>query len=63
MESISKRGGNLTIGELIKNKQPNVYFKLIKFSKSNKDNNYKKLMEDASVFKRHRGALRQVRNG
>jgi hypothetical protein len=54
----------LTIGEIIKNKQPIIYYKLINFSKSNKDNtNYKKLMEDAPVFKRHHGALRQVRNG
>jgi hypothetical protein len=54
----------LAIWEIIKIKQPEVYNKLIKLSKTNDDNvNYKKLMEDAPVYKRHRGALRQVRHG
>jgi len=53
----------LAIGEIIKKKQPEVYYKLIKFSKSKTDNvDYKRLMEDAPVYKRHSGALRQVRH-
>jgi hypothetical protein len=52
----------LAIGEIIKNKQPDIYYKLIKLSKTKQDNvDYKKLMEDAPVYKRHGGALRQVR--
>jgi len=53
----------LAIGDIIKNKQPEVYYKLIKFSKNKAENiDYKRLMEDAPVYKRHSGALRQVRH-
>jgi hypothetical protein len=54
----------LAIGEIVRYKQPDIFNKLIKISKNKTDNiNFKKLMEDAPVYKRHRGALRQVRNG
>ena len=59
-----KEGDSLAIGDIIKNKQTDIYYKLIKLSKTEKDNtDYKRLMEDAPVYKRHRGVLRQVRNG
>lgn len=61
----------MTIGEILKFKQPDVYKKLIKLSNNNIQKkakkeeyvDFKRLMEDAPVFKRHRGALRQVRHG
>jgi hypothetical protein len=53
----------LAIGEIIKNKQPDIYYKLINLSKPKKDCiDFKRLMEDAPVYKRHGGALRQVRH-
>ncbi len=55
-----KVGDVLTIGEILKNKQPNVYYVLIFLSKDF-NINYKKLMEDAPVYIRYNGALRQVR--
>lgn len=53
----------MTIGEKIKRNQPDVYKKLIKITKNAKEEriNYRKMMEDAPVYKRHNGALRQVR--
>jgi hypothetical protein len=58
----------MTIGEILKIKQSDVYSKLIKFSKINiktkvkeEHNDYKRLMEEAPVYKRHNGAWRQVR--
>ncbi|MBP1926861.1 hypothetical protein J2Z76_002731 [Sedimentibacter acidaminivorans] len=62
----------MSIGEIVKAKQPSIYNKLKNISKSNnkinrndnknQDNiNYKRLMESASVYKRHKGAIRQVR--
>lgn len=58
-----KEGDVLKIGEIIKKKQPDVYKKLMKMSKRNENIDFKKLMEDAPVYKRHHGAWRQVRNG
>jgi hypothetical protein len=66
-----KRVTFLEIGEILRNKQPDVYKKLIKFSNTNnkkkvkKDEyvDFKRLMEDAPTYKRHHGAWRQVRNG
>lgn len=59
------RGEVMTIGEKIKRNQPDVYKKLIKVAKNAKEErvDYKKMMEDAPVYKRHCGAWRQVRNG
>ena len=54
----------MTIGEILKNKQPDVYKKLIKFSIEKEEKvDFKRMMEDAPVYKRHHGAWRQVRNG
>ncbi len=50
----------MTIGEKIKRNQPDVYKKLMKMTKKERID-YKKMMEDAPVYKRHNGALRQVR--
>lgn len=59
-----KEGDSLAIGEIIKNKQPDIYYKLIKLSKPKKEYiDFKRLMEEAPVYKRHGGALRQVRHG
>lgn len=66
-----ERGENLAIGDILKTKQPDVYRKLIKISRINNEGrgkneehiDFKRLMEDAPVYKRHRGAWRQVRNG
>ncbi|GEM_PF-2330595 len=54
----------MTIGEIIKKNQPDVYKKLMKLKKVKEERiDYKRLMEDAPVYKRHNGAWRQVRNG
>jgi len=60
----------LSIGDIIRKKQPDVYKKLISLSKSKSNKvkkeekiDFKRLMEDAPVYKRHNGAIRQVRNG
>jgi len=59
----------LSIGEIIRKQQPNVYKKLIGLSKckskvkKEEKIDFKRLMEDAPVYKRHNGAIRQVRNG
>ena len=56
----NKEGDVLKTGDIVRKKQPEVYKKLMKRSK--KENvNFKQLMEDAPVYKRHHGALRQVR--
>ncbi len=61
----------MAIGEILKTKQPDIYMKLMKISKiENKSKakkeeriDFKRLMEDAPVYKRHCGAWRQVRHG
>lgn len=66
----TKEGDVLEIGEIIRIKQPDIYKKLIKVSNTNNKNkvkkeehiDFKRLMEDAPVYKRHNGALRQVRH-
>lgn len=56
----------MTIGEIIKKNQPDVYKKLMRFSNTKKLKeekiDFKRLMEDAPVYKRHNGAWRQVRH-
>lgn len=62
----SKEGDVLKIGDIVRKKQPDVYRELMKIA-NNKGKNteayvdYKKMMEDAPVYKRHNGAWRQVR--
>jgi len=58
----------LSIGEIIRKQQPDVYKKLIGLSKCKSKKvkieekiDFKRLMEDAPVYKRHNGAWRQVR--
>lgn len=53
----------MTIGEIIKKNQPDIYIKLMKFCKKEKEEkiDYKRMMEDAPVYKRHNGAWRQVK--
>lgn len=53
----------MTIVEIIKKKQPDVYKQLMRFCRKVKEEkvDYKKLMEDSPVYKRHNGAWRQVR--
>lgn len=66
-----KEGDVLEIGEIIRINQPDVYKRLIKFSNNNNKSkvkkeghiDFKRLMEDAPVYKRHNRALRQVRHG
>lgn len=54
----------MEIGEIIRIKQPDVYKKLMRLKKAKEEKiDYKRLMEDAPVYKRHNGAWRQVRNG
>lgn len=60
----------MEIGEILRFKQPDVYKKLIKLSNTNIQKkvkkeeyvDFKRLMEDAPVYKRHHGAWRQVRH-
>lgn len=60
----------MEIGKIVRIKQPYVYKRLIRFSNTNNKSkvkkeehiNFKRLMEDAPVYKRHNGALRQVRH-
>jgi len=66
---MQEEGDDLAIGEILRTKQPDIYKKLKKFSNTNKKSkikkeeyiDFKRLMEDAPVYKRHCGALRQVR--
>lgn len=59
----------MSIGEIVKKQQPDVYQELIRLckckSKVKKEEkiDFKRLMEDDPVYKRHNGAVRQVRNG
>jgi hypothetical protein len=58
-----KEGDVLKIGDIVRKKQPDVYKKLMKMCQKKENIDFKKLMEDAPVYKRHHGAWRQVRNG
>ena len=61
-----REGDGLSIGEVIKKQQPDVYQELIRLSKrkvKKEKIDFKRLMEDAPVYKRHNGAWRQVRDG
>ena len=53
-------GEVMTIGDIIKLKQPKIYIIFVNFIAEEKIN-YKNLMEDAPVYKRHNGAWKQVR--
>ena len=60
---LKKEGDVLKIGDIIRKNQPEVYKKLIELSRKKHEEkiDFKKMMEDAPVYKRHHGSWKQVR--